>query len=108
MLWIPLFLLQVYFIVNGIRAEEKDGAWSWSKFFFALGFAALEFGVLMLPYYAIDPNSRYFAAVLIGSIVIAVLNFVWFIIACRRWRLPDGRTSLEAYYDEHPKEPAKK
>jgi hypothetical protein len=33
--------------------------------------------------------------------VIAALNFVWFIIVCRRWKLPDGRTSLQAYRDEH-------
>jgi hypothetical protein len=33
---------------------------------------------------------------------VAAANFVWFILVCRRWRLPDGRTSIEAWRDEHP------
>jgi hypothetical protein len=39
----------------------------------------------------------------ITASVIAGLNFIWMIIVCRRWKLPDGRTSLQAYRDEHPK-----
>lgn len=103
MLWLLFFILQIYFIVNGIRAEKKAGTWSWSKFFFALTFAALDFGLLLAPYSALAPNSRHFTAALIASIVIAALNFIWFVVACRRWRLPDGRTSLEACYNEHPR-----
>jgi hypothetical protein len=32
--------------------------------------------------------------------VVTSANFIWFIIACQRWRLPDGRTSLQAWRDE--------
>ena len=103
MAWLFVGLLQLYFIVRGIRQEEKTGQWSWSKFVFALAFAGLEFGVIVTPLYLIAPTSRFYLSVSIGAGVVALLNFIWFIIACRRWRLPDGRTSLQAYYDEHPK-----
>jgi hypothetical protein len=103
MAWLFVGLLQLYFIVGGIRQEEKAGQWSWSKFFFALAFAGLECGILIIPLNLMDPHSRYFAPVMTVAGVVAALNFIWFIIACRRWRLPDGRTSLQAYYDEHPR-----
>ncbi len=103
MAWLLVGLLQIYFIVSGIRQEEKAGQWSWSKFFFALAFAGLEACILIIPLNIMDTRSQYFTPVMITVGVIAALNFIWFIIACRRWRLPDGRTSLEAYYDEHPK-----
>jgi hypothetical protein len=32
--------------------------------------------------------------------LIAAANFVWFIIVCRSWTMPDGRTSLQMYRDE--------
>jgi hypothetical protein len=38
---------------------------------------------------------------MIAAGVIAALNFIWMIIVARRWKLPDGRTSLQAYRDEH-------
>jgi len=103
MAWLFIVLVQSYFIVSGIRQEERTGEWSWSKFFFALAFAGLECGILLIPLNLIDMRSRYFAPVMIGAGVIAALNFIWFIIVCRRWRLPNGRTSLEAYRDSHPK-----
>jgi len=103
MFWLLYIPLQIYFIVSGIRHEEKAGLWSWSKFVFALAFAALEFGILMLPLYTLNPHRRVYGPAVVASILIAALNFIWFILGCRRWRLPDGRTSLEAYYDEHPK-----
>ena len=68
-----------------------------------LSFAALEMILIMTPLTCINPHSRYFNAAWITATVIAALNFIWFIIVCRRWRLPDGRTSLEAYRDSHPK-----
>jgi hypothetical protein len=102
MLWLIFAGLQIYFIVGGIRTEEKAGTWSWSKLAFSLAFAALELCLLMAPYYVVNERSRYFMPLLITSILVAVFNFGWFIVACRRWRLPDGRTSLQAYYDEHP------
>jgi hypothetical protein len=30
----------------------------------------------------------------------AGLNFIWMIIVARRFNLPDGRTSLQAYRDQ--------
>jgi hypothetical protein len=35
---------------------------------------------------------------------VAALNFIWMIIVGRRWKLSDGRTSLQAYRDELPEE----
>ena len=44
-----------------------------------------------------------FYAAFITAWVIAGLNFIWMILVARRWKLPDGRTSIEAYRDEHRK-----
>ena len=97
MAWIFFTLLQGALIWSGIRQEKQAGLWSWSKFAFALGFAGLECLILIAP---LSLNSRpYFMPLWICCWVIAAANFVWFILVCRRWRLPDGRTSLEAERD---------
>jgi hypothetical protein len=101
MFWLLYIPLQIYFILSGIRREEQAGQWSWSKFLFALGFAALDFSIVMLPIYTLNPHSRYYGLSVVAAWIIAALNFIWFILVCRRWRLPDGRTSLQAYRDEH-------
>jgi hypothetical protein len=102
MLMVLSAVLQIYFIIHGIRQEERAKAWSWSKFVFCFVFAGLQFFTIFIPIDLVSPGSRYFTAMVVGVVGVAVFNFVWFIIVCRRWRLPDGRTSLQAYYDEHP------
>jgi hypothetical protein len=99
--WILFAVLQISVIVSGIRQEQRTGQWSWSKFVFTLGFAGLELVIVFVPLYYLGMNSSYFMPAFITAWVIAALNFVWFIIVCRRWKLPDGRTSLQAYRDEH-------
>jgi len=103
MVWLLFAVVQFLVIVAGIQRERRAGLWQWSKFFFSLAFAALECIVLIVPLTMIDMHGPYFAPVLTVAILIAVGNFVWFIIACRRWKLPDGRTSLEAYRDAQRK-----
>jgi hypothetical protein len=103
MAWILFAILQITVIVSGIRQEQRTGQWSWSKFVFTLGFAGLELLIVFAPLYYFGLNSRYFIPTFIAAWVIALLNFIWFIIVCRRWKLPDGRTSLQAYRDEHKK-----
>ena len=103
MIWILFVILQAGIIISGIRQEERAGLWSWSKFVFALGFAGLELAIMFIPLYSLDLKGPYFMPCFIAACVIAALNFVWFIIVCRRWKLPDGRTSLQAYRDEHNK-----
>src|ERR1700722_7536747 len=98
--WLAFIVVQAIFIVSGVRREQRAGLWSWSKFFFALAFAALESLILFVPIYYVGTNSRYFGWTYAIAGTIAALNFIWFIIVCRRWRLPDGRTSLEAYRGE--------
>lgn len=100
MWWIFAAVLQVIIIISGIRNEERAGHWSWSKFCFALGFAALECFIVIAPIVWIhDLRSPYFWPVYATAWVIAALNFIWMIIVARRWKLPDGRTSLEADRD---------
>ena len=101
--WILFAFLQITVIVTGIRREKSTGQWSWSKFVFTLGFAGLELVIVSAPLYYFDQNGPYFMPAFITAWVIAALNFIWFIIVCRRWKLPDGRTSLQAYRDEHKK-----
>lgn len=94
-----MLALQIGFIVVGIRREEQAGLWSWSKFLFALGFAAVEVALVIVPVLTLDQNSRPFWWIVGAGWLIAALNFIWFIIACRRWKLPDGRTALQAERD---------
>ena len=100
MWWIVIALFQIVTIASGIRNEQRAGLWSWSKFVFALAFAGLEWMLIALPLMYIDMHSRYYVPVVVTSCVIAALNFIWMIIVARRWKLPDGRTSLQAYHDE--------
>ena len=101
MMWIAFAVFQIAVIVSGIRQEQRAGLWSWSKFVFALAFAGLEVVILLTPMYIVDLKSPRFAPLMGAAGVIAALNFIWMIIVARRWKLPDGRTSLEAYRDEH-------
>ena len=103
MWWILFIVVQAIVIVAGIRNEQRAGLWSWSKFVFTIGFAALEVMILLVPLNLIDMKSPRFAPVMIVAGVVAALNFIWMIIVARRWKLPDGRTSLQAWRDEHPK-----
>lgn len=82
--------------------SSRLGLWSWSKFFFSLGFAGVECVIITAPVVLMDMNSRYFWPVYIAAWVVAAGLFVWFIIEARRWKLPDGRTSIEADRDQQP------
>ncbi|HEV2578458.1 MAG TPA: hypothetical protein VGU25_14735 [Acidobacteriaceae bacterium] len=108
MAWVLFALLQIVFMAHGIRQERAAGLWSWSKFFFAFAFGLAETAALVVPLTFVDPHgphARYFVPVLVVASTVAALNFIWFIIICRRWKLPNGETSLQAYHDEHPKQP---
>jgi hypothetical protein len=100
MWWIVFVVIQIAVIVSGIRNEQRAGLWSWSKFVFAIGFAALELVILLVPLNYIDMKSRWFAPVMTSAGIVAALNFIWMIVVARRWKLPDGRTSLQAYRDQ--------
>ncbi len=99
MIWIFFVLLQGVIIWSGIRREQQAGLWSWSKFAFTLGFAALECLIVTGPIALFNLNSPHFLPVYIGAWVVAAGNFAWFLIVCRRWKLKDGRTSLQAERD---------
>ena len=102
MLWILFVVVQALVIISGIRREQSAGLWSWSKFIFSLGFAALEVIILIGPIRYIGVQSRWFVPVFCASGVVATLNFIWFIlVASSQMEAPDGRTSLQAYRDEH-------
>ena len=101
MWWILFVVSQTIVVISGIRNEQRAGLWSWSKFVFALSFGALELIILLVPLNYIDVKSRWFVPVMSAVGIIAALNFIWMIIVARRWTLPDGRTSLQAYRDVH-------
>ena len=103
MLWIVFAVCQIVIVVAGVRQEQRAGLWSWSKFVFALAFGSLEVGILLAPIFLMDIRSPRFLPVLGAAGIVAALNFIWIIIVARRWRLPDGRTSIEAYRDAHRK-----
>lgn len=101
MMWIAFALCQVVVIASGIRQEQRAGLWSWSKVVFALAFAGLELIILLTPLRLMQVNSPRFLPVMGVAGVIAAANFIWMIIVARRWKLPDGRTSLQAYRDTY-------
>jgi hypothetical protein len=103
MLWIVFAVCQIVIVVAGVRQEQRAGLWCWSKFVFALAFGSLEVGILLAPIFLMDIRSPRFLPVLGAAGIVAALNFIWMIIVARRWRLPDGRTSIEAYRDAHRK-----
>jgi hypothetical protein len=103
MAWILFVVLQFIVVYTGIRKEKRTGQWSWSKFAFAIGFGLLECLIVLTPIFYFDMKSPWFIPAFSVAWVIAALNFVWMIIVARRWKLPDGRTSLEAYRDAHRK-----
>jgi len=100
MWWILFVIVQILVIVSGVRNERHAGLWSWSKFVFAIGFALLEVTIVIGPLTYLDMKSRWFGPVMSVAGIVAALNFIWMIIVARRWKLPDGRTSLQAYRDE--------
>ena len=104
MMWIAFAACQIVFIVAGVRQEQRAGLWSWSKFVFALAFGGLEVSILLAPIILMDLKSPRFLPVMSAAGVVAALNFIWMIIVARRWKLPDGRTSLKAYRDVHRRE----
>lgn len=99
MMWIAFAVCQIVVIAAGIRQEQRAGLWSWSKVVFALAFAGLELIILLTPLSLMQVKSPRFVPVMGAAGVIAALNFVWMIVVARRWKLPDGRTSLQAYRD---------
>lgn len=100
MWFLAMFVLQIIVIAAGIRNEQRAGMWSWSKLAFALGFGGLESAILIVPVTVMNVKSPYFLPVFVTCGVVAASNFIWMIIVARRWKLPDGRTSLQAYRDE--------
>jgi hypothetical protein len=58
-------------------------------FIFALGFAALEVVLAVVPVWTLAAHSRRFWWIVGAGWLIAALNFIWFIIACRRWKLSE-------------------
>lgn len=72
------------------------------KVFFTLGFAAVVCTIISAPVLLMNMNSPFFWPVYAASWVVAIILFVWYIIKARRWKLPNGRTSLEADRDQQP------
>jgi hypothetical protein len=100
MSWIISIVFMAFIVVSGIRREQRAGLWSWSKFAFTLGFAAVACALLLSPLFFLSLSSPYFWPAFSAAWVVVAALFVWFIIKCRSWKLPDGRTSLEAYRDD--------
>ena len=61
MWWILFLVSQAVVVVTGIRDEQHAGLWSWSKFVFALSFAALELIILLVPLNYMDLKSLWLA-----------------------------------------------
>lgn len=102
MWWVFFLLMLAVMVIGRFQRERQAGRWSWSKFFFTLGFAGVECVIISAPVVMMDMNSPRFWPVYIAAWVVAAGLFVWFIIEARRWKLPDGRTSLEADRDQQP------
>jgi len=88
MTWIFMIVLLALNLWTGFRREQRAGLWSWSLFFFALSFAGLEWIILWVPLSHIPMGSRWYGFGITASVILALGNFVWFILICRRWPLP--------------------
>jgi hypothetical protein len=105
MSWVVFLLMLIIMVVGRVRREQQLGRWSWSKFAFTLGFAGLECVIITAPLVMMDMNNPHFWPIYIFAWVAAAGLLVWFIIEARRWKLPDGRTSLEADRDNQLQPP---
>ncbi len=86
MIWILFIPLQLYLVFAGMRRDEKAGRWSWPMFAFAMAFVLFECLILILPLRLGMAGNRYFIPVWIAAWIVAVLNFIWFLAVCRRWK----------------------
>src|ERR1700683_3295433 len=101
--WIFFVILTAVMAIAGIRRAQRAGLWSWSKFAFTLGFAGLEVAIVTAPLAFVGLKSQYFWLTYGAAWVVAAGNLVWFIIPARRWKLPNGNTSLEADREQRQK-----
>jgi hypothetical protein len=101
--WLIRVLMALGYGYQGFEQSKRAGTWSWSKFVFSIGFALLEGALLSAPLLLMNANNPYFVPVYVAAWVAAAALFVWFIIVARRWKLPDGRTALEADRQEKGK-----
>jgi Na+/H+-dicarboxylate symporter len=91
-MWSLFNLIALFFTTGeGIREDQRQGLWSWSKFLFALAFGALESALVILPI-ALSSHypDRYFLRAYLAAMVLALANFGWFIPVMRRWKLPNA------------------
>jgi hypothetical protein len=96
MSWIFTVVMALSLAFASYRRAKKAGLWSWSKFLFAIGFAFFETALVTVPVIVLNPKSAYFWPAYGAAWVLAAVFFVLFILKARKWKLPDGRTSLEA------------
>ncbi|HVN92440.1 MAG TPA: hypothetical protein VMT38_02025 [Terracidiphilus sp.] len=96
MYWIGILALILVLAFARYQKVKRAGLWSTSKFFFTLGFAAVVSFVVIAPILLIDMKSPFFWPAFAAGWVVAAGLFVGYIIKARKWKLPDGRTSLEA------------
>lgn len=95
MFWL-IFLIVLGTVVTGIRVVHLARHLNWPKFSLSLGFGALECVIISAPVLLMNLLGRYFWPVYISSWVLAIALFVKFIFIARKWKFPDGHTSLQA------------
>jgi hypothetical protein len=101
--WIFFVVLTVGMAFAGIRSAQRAGRWSWPKFALTLGFLAVQSAIVTLPVMLMNMNSRYFWGVYAAGWIVALGNFVWFILWARHWKLPNSKTALEADREQSQK-----
>jgi Na+/melibiose symporter-like transporter len=104
MSWIFTVLMALSLAFASYKRAKRAGLWSWPKFLFAIGFALFETALVTVPVIVLNPKNPYFWPAYGVAWVIAAVFFVLFIIVMRKWKLPDGRTSLEAEAEVNGKE----
>jgi hypothetical protein len=100
MYWLGFVVLIIVMAFVRFQKAKQAGAWSWSKFFLTLGFIAVVCTIVSAPLVLMNMTSPFFWPVYGAGWVVAIALFVWFIMKARHWKLPDGRTSLEADRDQ--------
>ena len=101
--WIFFVVLTVTMAFAGIRSAQKAGVWSWSKFALTLGFLALQCVIVTVPAMLMNMKSWYFWWVYAAGWVVAVGNFVWFILWARHWKLGNNKSTLETDREQSQK-----
>jgi hypothetical protein len=105
MIWLAFIALQFAMVYRMYRHAKTQNLWSWSGFFFAIGFALFEVAIITLPVYLLRNDAYWMWKVYALCWVVAIVNFIFFLRIMRRWKFA-GSADAAASTSSSPSKPS--